>query len=408
LIYAAEYLITLDGPPIRQGALRVHNHCISEIGTLKTLTPSSEETVRYFPDTVIMPGLINCHTHLELGFARGLFPPAETYSMWLARLFQAKKKQTQETLVDAIHLGALECIRTGTTTVFDFSNSGLSLQTLPREPLRSLAVLELSGLQPEAVNREIAKLDLFLLEPGNPGFPSNCTPGVSPHASFSCSEELIRKILEKRQDGSPPFSMHLLESAEEVEFFANQKGSLFEYYVRKGMTPPETKGLSPVKHLILKNLLPQNSLFVHCNYLDPQDVRFLEEIGASIVHCPRSTAFFKHSEIPFEFYYNNNINLCLGTESLACNDSLNLFEEMLAFRQTNPQVDCREIIRMTTLNAAHALGMSGKIGVLKSGSNADFIGINLDHDFRCDIYDEIVCEEHEVILSVINGEEVIL
>ena len=151
-----------------------------------------------------------------------------------------------------------------------------------------------------------------------------------------------------------------------------------------------------------------SSLAAHCNVVGPDDACMLAEKKTSIVHCPRSREFFEHPEFPFEQCRRAGINICLGTDSLASNENLNLFEEMAEFREKHPHAESREILEMTTINPAKALQKQDKLGKIQKGCFADFIGITLNHDNSCSIYDEIVEENHEVILAVIDGEEVLV
>jgi cytosine/adenosine deaminase-related metal-dependent hydrolase len=126
-----------------------------------------------------------------------------------------------------------------------------------------------------------------------------------------------------------------------------------------------------------------------------------------VVHCPRSRAFFGHPAFPYGALMEAGVNLCLGTDSLASNETLNMFDEMSEFQKAHPDVPARDILAMATRNGAAALGLGGELGVIRPGALADFIAIQLRHHPECDLHEEIVGEAHEVTLVVVDGEEVV-
>jgi cytosine/adenosine deaminase-related metal-dependent hydrolase len=125
-----------------------------------------------------------------------------------------------------------------------------------------------------------------------------------------------------------------------------------------------------------------------------------------VVHCPRSRAFFGHKGFPLEALREAGVNLCLGTDSLASNEGLNLFDEMAELNRSHPGLGCRDILAMATVNGAKALGRDD-LGRLRPGARADFIALHMRHHPEYDLYEEIVSEEHEVLMVAVGGEEVV-
>ena len=101
------------------------------------------------------------------------------------------------------------------------------------------------------------------------------------------------------------------------------------------------------------------------------------------------------------------MNVCLGTDSLASNEGLSLFDEMAELRRGNPEIPARDILAMATVNGAKALGRTGELGCLRPGAQADFIAIHMRHHPEYDLYEEIVSEAHEVLMVSVGGEEVV-
>ncbi|MDB5104514.1 MAG: cytosine/adenosine deaminase-related metal-dependent hydrolase [Fibrobacteres bacterium] len=394
----------MDGPPIAGGCVRVEDGRIAKVGTLEDMDWKGEH-IREIPDAVIMPGLINSHCHLELGMARGLLPRGEAFPMWVSRLRKSLDGAGPEQYREAARLGALECLKNGTTTVIDVGNTGESLNELADMPIRSFPHIELIGLDPSvAVARVAGALELLAgLPPANERYH----PGVTCHAPYSCSPDLLRRVAEATGLRTGPYTLHVAESAEETAMFREGKGALFDFCKRIHPSLRLEKGASPVAFLSRNGLIPRGSLFAHCNNLDAEDVRILAETETSVVHCPRSRAFFNHLGFPLASLRKAGVNLCLGTDSLASNEGLSLFDEMAEFHRAFPEVPCREVLAMATLNGAKALGLEGELGCLRPGAHADFIAIHMRHHPEYDLYEEIVSEVHEVLLVAVGGEEVV-
>jgi cytosine/adenosine deaminase-related metal-dependent hydrolase len=167
---------------------------------------------------------------------------------------------------------------------------------------------------------------------------------------------------------------------------------------------------SPVQHLDRHGCLAENLLAVHVNYLAPGDAALLGTRGVSVVHCPRSHAYFGHQRFPVEELASEGVNLCLGTDSLVTVAKvrgqpleLNLFAETQAFAAAHPNVSPEIVLRMATVNGARALGMPGKIGELTEDAFADLIVVPFSGrlDEACDA---VVRHRGEVTASLIDGE----
>ena len=408
MIYRARHLLPMDGPPVPWGSMRVSGGRIVELGTRDSLLPGKDEEVRQFPDGVMMPGLINAHCHLELGMARGMLPRGEGFPMWVSRLRRALEGNGPEHFRQAARLGALECLKNGTTTVVDVGNSGEAARALAELPIRSFPYLELIGLDPAVAAARLQQGAEWL--EGLPEADGRYHPGVTCHAPYSCSVDLLTFVSHADGLRAGPYTLHVAESVEEMAMFREGRGALMDFCKRifPGLKwNPGAGPASPIRFLSGIGAIPKGSLLVHCNVADREEARILASSESSVVHCPRSRAFFDHPALPLEVYRQEGVNLCLGTDSLASNEGLNLFDEMSEFQKEHPDIPAREILAMATRNGAKALGLGGELGVLRPGAIADFIVIALRHHPECDLHEEIVGEAHEVELVVVDGEEVV-
>lgn len=386
--------------------MRIKGDRVVKAGTLEQLGPLDPgESIRDIPDAVILPGLINAHCHLELGMARGLLPRSEAFPMWVSRLRKSLEGAGPTQYAQAARLGALECLKHGTTTLVDVGNTGEALSELAALPIRSYPHLELIGLDPEIAAARLsgAMQRLAALPPGTDRYH----PGITCHAPYSCSPDLMRQVADAGSLRAGPYTLHVAESAEETAMFREGRGALFEFCRRIYPALNLDGGESPIAYLHRLGLIPMGSLFAHCNHVDASDCRILAETRTSVAHCPRSRAFFNHGGFPLESFRAAGVNLCLGTDSLASNEGLSLFDEMAEFHREHPGESCRGILAMATVNGAKALGRAGELGSLRPGARADFIAIAMRHHPEYDLYEEIVSEAHDVLLVGIDGEEVV-
>ena len=404
MIYRARYVVTMDGPPLEGGCVRVHGDRIAQVGALDDMDTRGE-AIRDLPDAVLMPGLINSHCHLELGMARGLLPRGEAFPMWVSRLRRALEGAGPGEYAQAARLGALECLKHGTTTLVDVGNSGEALRELAAMPLRSFPYLEIIGLDPAVAADRFADAEDRLAR--SPAPTDRYRPGLTCHAPYSCSPDLLGRVAAAVASRSGPYTLHVAESAEEAAMFREGRGALWEFCRRifPGLEP--AAGETPIGFLARRGLIPKGSLFAHCNWADDADIGILAATETSVVHCLRSRDFFGHGGFPLERFRAAGVNLCLGTDSLASNEGLSLFDEMAEFRRGWPGIKAEEILAMATINGARALGMTGGLSCLKKGAKADIIAVAMRHHEEADLYEEIVAEARDVLMVVVDGEEVV-
>ena len=404
LIYRARYLVTMAGPPIPDGWMRVHADRITYIGDATDFSPAAGEEVMDFSDSILLPGLINAHCHLELGMLRGLLPHGGGFSAWVARLRKLLADTAPEDYRQAVRLGALECLKHGTTTVVDVGNTGEALRALAESPIRSFPNLELIGLDPLKAHEIVERA--WDATASYSAASDRMHPGLACHAPYSCSVELLRLVAQAASTQAGPFTMHVAESAEESDLFQNGTGALLDFCRSIYPAAHPHRYADPVVFLQGQGLIPEGALFAHCNTVDREGARTLAARKVSVAHCPRSRDFFGHPDFPLDLLLSEGVNICLGTDSLASNDGLSLFDEMAEFRLAHPQAAGRDILAMATANAALALGRED-LGCLRPGSLADFIALELRSDPCPDLYEEIVVEEHDVSLVVVGGEELV-
>ncbi len=393
MYYQADWLLTLDAPPLPGGWLRVAGDRLAAIGTPAEL-PSGAEVTR-FSGCALLPGLINLHAHLELTSLQGRLPAGIAFSAWVRALRAATAGYTHDDYLDAARHGIAQLLRGGCTSVVDVGNTGAALQALTESPLRAWPLVEVLGLNPAAAMEKMQAAQALIdgLRPA----PLQ-SPGVAAHSAYACSRELLLAVADDQRRRGQPFSLHAAESGEERDLFASGAGGLREFCRSIYPQAPAHHHTSALQYLDDIGMKPNRPLIIHANYATEDDTQWLARVEATVVHCPGSHAFFVHAPFPWEHLRRHGIPVCLGTDSLASGDSLSMLDQLRAFHRKFP-VTAEEAIRMATVYAARALGRSRDLGILVPGYQADFIAVTA----RASPYEAVLQEEAEVVLSVIGG-----
>jgi aminodeoxyfutalosine deaminase len=353
---------------------------------------------------VLMPGLVNAHTHLELTRLHNELTGLGSFTQWLSEVVRRRRDWNDEDYAASVRKGAQMALASGTTLVGDITASGVSGPALSGHKLRRVLFEETLGLAPAAAGAVLAtlktRLDRLASDP-------LLTHGVSPHAPYSVSPDLFRAVADLARSSSLPLAIHLAETRAETEFLLSGTGEFREFLSRLGVLPEgwQPPGLGPVQYLASLGLLPQSPVLIHCNYLDAASIARIFQCRCSVVYCPRSHAFFGHDRHPVRELLDAGINVALGTDSLASNDSLSMLEEIRFLCRHRKDLRTEEILRMATLNGAAALHFGGKLGRLRRGFWADMtvLGLSEKVGAKC-LGTQILEGAGDCIATIVGGE----
>jgi cytosine/adenosine deaminase-related metal-dependent hydrolase len=210
--------------------------------------------------------------------------------------------------------------------------------------------------------------------------------GLAPHAPFTASELLYRRCQEIARPANVALSTHVAESREEMEMFRDRTGPLFQFLESIGRDMADCGNTTPLSRFLqmVNDGRPNDLsrwLVVHLNEVSNNDMEMLSRLDSKfhVVHCPRSHRYFGHTPFQYQRLRDLGFNVCVGTDSLASNDNLDLFEEIRLFSELHPGVSSRDILEMVTVNPARALQCQDLIGQIRPGSHADLIGCRLEN-----------------------------
>jgi len=393
-------------PAIENGAVAISGNRIAAAGSWPEMKARFAEPATDLGAVVLMPGLINAHCHLDYTAMSGL-PQPRQFSDWIKALLALKAAAGYTDYAAAWLSGAAMLARTGCTTVADIEAvPELLPEVWSGTPLRVASFLEMTGLRSRRAPAEIlgeaaAKIESLKPERG--------LAGLSPHALYSTTAPLLEETARLARKKNWRVTMHLAESPEEFEMFAHRRGAMFDWLEpQRGMTDC---GLgTPLEQVARCGLPGENFLAIHANYLTASDIQTLARTGSSVVHCPRSHAYFQHQRFAFEEMSAAGVNVCLGTDSLASvitsrrtKPELNLLAEMREFAGAHPGVAPEAVVEMATRNGARALGWQGRAGELSPGSWADLAAIPFAGR-AADCAAAIVNHIGDVAVSMIDGE----
>jgi 5-methylthioadenosine/S-adenosylhomocysteine deaminase len=423
-IYCASWVLPISSPPIADGAIAVEGQQIVSVGTRSALLAQFKEaTTLELGESAIIPGLVNAHSHLELTAMRGfLEDEAADFFAWLRKLTQARlERMTADDLKVSASWGACEAARAGVTCVADASDAALqSLTALSDVGLRGIVFQESFGPDPRLAQENFEKLTTKIAALRERE-TELVNVGVSPHAPYTVCRPQLEMISRFALDEKLPVMMHAAETEMEVAFLREGQGPFAEGLRSRGIEW-RAPGVSPIQYLYDVGVLEARPLLAHCIHVDDADLETIKQTETRVAHCPKSNAKLGHGVAPFAGMIEKGIDVGLGSDSVASNNTCDLLEEarfalLLARSQVavggdrNRDLNCDDLLHAATLGGAHALGLAGKIGELKAGLQADFAVVSLDGAHQTPSYGPtetliFASSGRDVSMTVVAGREV--
>jgi cytosine/adenosine deaminase-related metal-dependent hydrolase len=377
--YRAAWLLPIAESPIRHGWVAVDRGRIVAFGR-----PAAESRThvpeRDLGSVALLPGLVNAHTHLELSHMRDEVPPASDFVSWIRGIMSARRRRPEprsDEIVSGLTAGIDEAIACGTALVGDISNTLVTFGPLVRSALGGVVFYELirfSAPDAEAfVHGAVKQIEALL--------PTDrVRVSLAAHAPYSVSPLVLRAIRGVvDRDPFAPFSVHLAESVEEVEFIRSGEGPWRALLEELGSWEPSwvPPGVSPVEYLDNTGFVSPRLLAVHGVQMTRADLARLASRGATLVTCPRSNGHTGAGAPPLGDFYASGVRVAVGTDSLASAPDLNVFAELATMRALAPGISASALLESATLQGARALGFESEYGTIEPGKRARLIAVDI-------------------------------
>lgn len=423
-IYSARWVLPVSSPAIADGGIAVADDQISAVGDRAALVEKFPSAIVHdFGNAVILPGLVNAHSHLELTAMRGFLENEEAdFFAWLKKLTVARlERMSGDDLRVSATWGACEAARAGVTCVADASDAAFeSMNALRDAGLRGIVFQESFGPDPRLASENFGKLktktaQLRELE------TDLIKCGVSPHAPYTVCTPQLEMIADFAISEYLPVMMHAAETAMEVQLLREGRGPFADGLKNRGIEW-RAPGVSSIQYLNDHGVLKTQPLLAHCIHVDDVDLETLAQTGTRVAHCPKSNAKLGHGRAPFRRMLLRGIPIGLGSDSVASNNTCDLLEEarfaLLLARSESSQefadkepLTSAELIRVATLGGARAVGMQKQIGELRAGAQADFAVVSLENTQQIPAYDPessliFASSGRDVVLTVVAGKEI--
>ena len=322
---------------------------------------------------LVMPGLINAHTHAYMTIHRNIADDLAFFD-WLDAVQRIEDHMTEEDVYWTTLLAIIEMLRSGTTCFVDMTIKSAKEKSGPKSAAagavydsgfravisRGLAGFAESDESHMKYGQAVYEMELFKNEPRLQFLHG-------PHAPYSCMADYLQKLTASARDRGIGQTIHLSESQAEMDSIRKEHAA------------------TPIAYVDSLGVFDVPVIAAHCVYATDEDIRLMAEKGVSVALCPKSNMKLGNGFAPAQKLLDAGINVCLGTDGCGSNNSLNMFSEMnaaaLVYKGAARSAQCvsaDQVLKMATLNGARAIGREGELGVIKEGALADLILLNLD------------------------------
>jgi 5-methylthioadenosine/S-adenosylhomocysteine deaminase len=416
-ILTADYVLPVSAPVLHRGAVAIDGDKIAGVGERNDILarfPAAD--VSDFPAAAIMPGFVNCHSHLEVTALRGALDDAEhDFRSWLLKLNDLRREMSDEDILASALLGAKEGAAAGVTCFGDIGRFGhAGLNALKEAGLRGIVFQETEfSPDPRSAMEDLKaladKYDKLTAEAS-----TLVSVGISPHSPYTVSSSLFEMIAQFSIINRVPLAIHAAESRSEMELLIEGTGFFNEVYEKFGVEW-HSPHCTPIEYLERLGVLAARPLLAHCVHVSETDIERISAYGASIAHCPRSNSKFGHGIAPLARFVEKGITVGLGSDSVASSNSCDLIEESRTAaylsRNRDPEngfLSGRQVIELATIGGARALRLGDQVGTLDVGKQADIAIVSLANEAQQPVHDveaAIVFSSNarDVILTMVAG-----
>jgi len=370
-IIVADYLY-IDGKYVENLALAFDTHIQAVDLPEKLLeTYPNAELIRAKPYTVLYPGFINTHVHLEFSANKtslkyGSFMP------WLDSVIEHRDDLMKDCDNETMRNECNEMLKSGITTFGAISSFGTELQVCEETPQRVVFFNELIGSNAQYADMLYGDFLERVKASQSCEAASRITPAVAIHSPYSVHPVILQRAVTLAKQNKMPLSAHFLESQAEREWLEKGEGEFKAFFEKFFNTSTPVTTIEEFIHAF--DTYPSH--FTHCVQATEDELKYLAQKGHTIAHCPRSNRYLGCGRLAIE---KLNLPFSVATDGLSSNDSLNIFDELRAALMLHNNIDIQQLalqlLKNVTSDAAKALGMNN--GSLQVGRDADFTLVTL-------------------------------
>ncbi|MBV8254966.1 MAG: amidohydrolase family protein [Chitinophaga sp.] len=347
---------------------------LDESGTVTGITDvTAGEEVQEI-DGILCPGFVNTHCHLELSHMKNVIPEGTGLPGFLTRVMQLRQQNADQQAA-AMASAAQAMWEAGISVVGDISNNAATISNKKNDPIRYHTFVECMGVADTgADSRYQFSMEVLQQFHELDGPMHSCS--IVPHAPYSVSRTLFGKIA--NSPANSPVSIHNQETAAENQLYHNKTGDFLDFYKTFGM---DISGFQPTGTNSLEAWLPdfsgQKMILVHNTFSTETDIRFAQQQASEIwwCLCPQANLYIENRLPDIPLLRRMNCNIVVGTDSLASNHQLSIWEELQTIHRHYPEIPLEELLQWATSNGAKALGLEG-YGNFQPGSRPGVVVIN--------------------------------
>jgi 5-methylthioadenosine/S-adenosylhomocysteine deaminase len=419
-ILTANYVLPIAESPIEQGGVAIVGSEIVAVGRREDIIeqfPAAE--TEDFGEAAILPGFVNCHSHLEITSMRGALDDVEhDFSAWLLKLNDMRSKMSEQDICNAAIAGAVEGIRAGVTCFGDIGRYGAAgFEALKTVGVRGVLFQETEFSADDATAESDFEKLIEKFEALRTTETELVKVGISPHSPYTVSPRFFRLIADHAVDNNIRITIHVAESGDEEDLLRNGAGFFREVYKKYGVAW-RSPNCSAVEYLDRLGVLQARPLLAHCVTVSDSDIDLIAKSNAAIAHCPKSNAKFGHGYAPLEKFLGASIAVGLGSDSVASNNVCDMLEEsrfaVLAARNRSDSerfISAREMLEAATIGGARALQLDDEMGTLEAGKQADIAVVSLAHAAQQPIHDihtalVFSTNARDVVMTMVAGSEI--
>lgn len=375
-LHRAPWLLSMAEPVLCNGAVALQNNRIVVTGRfadVKVQFPGAE--VIDHSDCVLMPGLVNAHTHLELSHLTHLArqTDGQDFTSWLTTMLAERERLGA--FGARVEKAAREMLKSqfegGIIALGDIGNTSMARSLVSSFPGRLLTFLEYLGLGRASLVPALKKLERL-----------DNRVACTAHAPYSTHPELICALKQRAERLGYVFPIHVAEPAAETRLLCEGRGELADFLRQKGFYEDvfRARGIDisgSVQYLHSLGILNQRTICVHAIHVSVDEMKLLAQSRAKVCLCPGSNRFLQVGKAPLSDYLAHGILPALGTDSAASNPELSIWREMKLVAEDHPTVDPFIIVKMATIGGAQVLGIDDDYGTVETGKSASMLAVSI-------------------------------